>query len=239
MDIVNTGKWSYEEIDTLLIETSTLDYQKRIDFISSLFISTPYKGNTLIGSKDVKEILVINLKEVDCFTYIDYVQAMSMSKSFDDLKEKLRAIRYKDAEVDFFKRRHFFTDWAYSKPSFVTDVTSLIGMESTKKKEKLLNLKKESILYLEGLPLIKRTIYYIPSERVNKSIINSLNTGDFIGIYSHEKGLDVSHVGIFIKKDDGKTLFRHASSFKKKVVEQDFLRYISKTPGIVVLRGIK
>ena len=67
--------------------------------------------------------------------------------------------------------------------------------------------------------------------------MNSLKTGDYIGIYSTVHGLDVSHVGIVIR--DGETIFlRHASSQKKyrKVIDQDLKEYILNKPGIIVLR---
>jgi hypothetical protein len=64
-----------------------------------------------------------------------------------------------------------------------------------------------------------------------------MRTGDYVGIYSEIKGLDVSHVGIVIKDGD-KIYLRHASSQKKqrKVVDQDFKDYIFKKPGIIVFR---
>jgi hypothetical protein len=61
--------------------------------------------------------------------------------------------------------------------------------------------------------------------------------GDYTGIYSDLKGLDVSHVGIIIK--DGVNVYlRHASSQKEysKVIDQDFRKYMVDKPGIIVLR---
>ena len=57
------------------------------------------------------------------------------------------------------------------------------------------------------------------------------------GIYSNRPDLDVSHVGIVIR-DGNKLLFRHASSASrhKKVIDEDFMKYVSSKPGIIVLR---
>jgi len=67
--------------------------------------------------------------------------------------------------------------------------------------------------------------------------MDRLKTGDYAGIYSVTEGLDVSHVGIIIKKGDNIYL-RHASSQKeiRKVVDQDFRKYIVGKPGIIILR---
>ena len=61
--------------------------------------------------------------------------------------------------------------------------------------------------------------------------------GDYIGIYTHIEGLDVTHVGILIKKE-GKAYLRHASSKKEflKVIDEPFESYIKNTPGFIVLR---
>jgi hypothetical protein len=80
-------------------------------------------------------------------------------------------------------------------------------------------------------------VRYIPSSLLHDQIINRIETGDYVGIYSDCKGLDVTHVGIFIKQR--KSLFlRHASSVqeKRKVVDQDFIEYVKNKPGIVVFR---
>ena len=82
-----------------------------------------------------------------------------------------------------------------------------------------------------------REIRYISSKHIDEEVLLRLSMGDYIGIYSQLKGLDVSHVGIFIK-DGNRTLLRHASSATKnrKVMDEDFMEYITEKPGIVVLR---
>ena len=65
-----------------------------------------------------------------------------------------------------------------------------------------------------------------------------LRTGDYIGIYTHLAGLDVTHTGIFIMTENGPML-RNASSRKEnmKVMDSPFMDYVINTPGIVVLRA--
>ncbi|MCX8070059.1 MAG: DUF1460 domain-containing protein [Thermodesulfovibrionales bacterium] len=235
-EYIDTGKWTIEQIDLHISNSKNLAYQDRVDYFSNLFIGIPYNDKTLLGSKDKEEIFVINFREVDCFTYIDYVFALSISSNFIEFKDNLKKIRYKKGKLDFLNRRHFFTDWSYSEPTYVEDITHKIGQDNVKRETKNLNYKTKTNRYLKGLPLVKRVVQFIPSHLVNQTILDNLQTGDYIGIFSNEKGLDVSHVGILIKKTQNKVLFRHASSLKSKVVEEDFLKYISKKPGIVVLR---
>ncbi|MFB8942206.1 N-acetylmuramoyl-L-alanine amidase-like domain-containing protein [Xanthomonas arboricola] len=69
--------------------------------------------------------------------------------------------------------------------------------------------------HLPGLPVVDRAVTYIPTEHIDGSVIRKLRTGDFIGIYTHLAGLDVTHVGFFVMTDTGPVL-RNASSRKGK-----------------------
>ncbi len=237
-EIIITGRWTLDALDSLLKKLSTIDSTgSRIDFISEHFLGFPYKENTLIGSTDVPEIFIINLEAVDCFTFIEYAEAMRLSRSFAEFKQNLLRIRYQDGEVEYKKRNHFFTDWGQYNSGFVKDITSEIGDNNTVVVEKVFNLKEDKTSFLPGIDPIIRKVQYIPSKYINDETIQKLKTGDYIGIYTDKSGLDVSHVGIFIKKDKI-TVLRHASSVKtaRKVIDQDFKKYIVAKPGIVVLR---
>lgn len=88
------------------------------------------------------------------------------------------------------------------------------------------------------MPVVKRSITYIPSRRVDNKVVSQLRTGDYIGIYASLPGVDVTHVGVFIMTDKGPVL-RNASSRKEneKVVDSPFFEYVARKPGIVVFRA--
>ena len=204
----------------------------RIDFISARFLGVSYGASTLIGSPEVPEVLVINLQEVDCFTYLDYVESMRLSRTFSEFRFHLRRLRYKSGKVAYGARRHFFTDWAASVR--VQDVTGAIGGERATAVSKTLNRKGGGSI-LPGIPPIGRKIVFIPADRLDAWALDGLRTGDYVGIYAPAEGLDVSHVGICIRREN-RILLRHASSIAQKVIDQDFKPYIEGKPGIVVLR---
>lgn len=230
------GKWTQEALNKILLKASEIkDLGERIDFISRRFLGIPYKGSTLTGGKDTPEIFAMNLREVDCFTFLDYVEAMSLSGSFQEFKENLKKVRYWSGKVSYESRNHFFTDWLERSGDFVADVTEKIGEKRMVEVEKTLNLKEDGSCFLPGIRPSQRVVAYIPSNAIDSSVLDKLRTGDYIGVYSPVKGLDVSHVGIFIKDGD-EIYLRHASSLKKKVLDEDFRDYIAGKPGIVVLR---
>ena len=235
---ITLGKWSALDWDSLLRESSKIDDAgKRIDFLSKKFFNTQYSRSTLIGDVNLPEVFVINFEGVDCFTFLDYIEAMRFSGSFAEFKERLKKIRYRSGEVSFENRNHFFTDWKEFNQGFVDDVTAQIGGETVKRAKKMLNRKRGGVNLLPGIDYKQREIIYIPSDIVDAAVLDRLMTGDYVGIYTRKLGLDVSHVGIIIR-DKKKVYFRHASSGLRyrKVIDQDFRKYIDGKPGIVVLR---
>ena len=240
-ELILLGKWTTEGLTFILQEAVEIEEPGlRIDFLSRYFLETLYQESTLKGDINTQEVLVINLEGVDCFTFLDYVESMRQSSSFQEFRENLKRVRYKGGEVSFKKRNHFFTDWIENDSPFVDDVTELIGGKNAISLKKLLNEKEDGTFLLSGIQPREHVIHYIPAIAVDDLIINKLRTGDYIGLYSTKKGLDVSHVGIFIREKNNIYL-RHASSLEKhrKVVDQDFKEYIAKKPGIIVFRSKK
>ncbi len=236
--IFKLGPWSEEDLNGLMQRSSKIqDVGERIDFLSGKFLRTKYEESTLVGDVNQPEELVIDLEGMDCFTYIDYVEAMQLSDNYPMFVKNIQRIRYQSGEVDYSKRNHFFTDWAVYNDDGVVDVTKEVGGQKTRTAKKLLNRKDDGTYYLPGIPVKERMVNYIPSEYIDKTIIGRLKTGDYIGIYSDKDGLDVSHTGILIKKRDG-VFLRHASSRKnnRRVVDEELITYINDKPGVVVLR---
>ncbi|MGE5694910.1 MAG: N-acetylmuramoyl-L-alanine amidase-like domain-containing protein, partial [Candidatus Sericytochromatia bacterium] len=89
-------------------------------------------------------------------------------------------------------------------------------------------------------PVVARTVSYIPSRHVDTSVLGRLRTGDYIGAYAQDGGLDVTHIGIFVDTPEGPIL-RNASSLPatNKVVDTPLLDYLRTVPGIVVLRPVQ
>ncbi|KWX67709.1 DUF1460 domain-containing protein [Mycobacterium sp. NAZ190054] len=208
------------------------------DPLSARFLGTPYGAGTLIGSATEPEQLVVDLERVDCFTYADYVEALKRAHDRDGFLTGLAEVRYKDGIVSFANRRHFFTDWAAAAPPVATDVTARLSGDAVRT-TKNLNSKDSGGVYLPGLPVVPRTVTYIPSDRVTDDVVAGLRTGDYLGAYAGDGGLDVTHVGIFVDTPDG-PIFRNASSVSTDdaVVDTPLSAYLRTVPGIVVLRPL-
>ncbi|MFF0455445.1 DUF1460 domain-containing protein [Nocardia africana] len=207
-----------------------------LDLLSQQFLGTPYAPNTLIGSPTQPERLVADFRQVDCFTFLDYVEALSRTTDRNRFEANLIDTRYAAAQIDYTRRKHFFTDWAQVADVAAIDITANLSPAAVTV-PKHLNAKADGGVYLPGIPVVDRDITYIPSEAVDQGVINALRTGDYIGAYADQPGLDVSHVGILISTTSG-PVFRNASSLavNNKVVDTPLDEYLQSVPGIVVLR---
>jgi len=235
---INLGKWTEEGLGLLLNEASGIRAAgERIAFLSRHFLKTAYKESTLIGDANTPEVFVINLETVDCFTFLDYIEAMRRSDSFIGFRENLKKVRYQSGMIAYKNRNHFFSDWREFNSAMVEDVTEKISYGNSQKVVKRLNRKDDGTYFLPGISVREREFAYIHADALDDEVIDNLGTGDYVGMYSKLEGLDVSHAGIIIREHDRSKL-RHASSLQKhrRVMDEDLRKYLKGKPGIIVLR---
>ena len=233
---VDLGRWKLDEFEKMIVKATQIQsIGRRIDFISRQFLGVSYRERTLVGDDKTPERFVVNLSGVDCFTFIDYVEALCISNSFLSFQENLIHTRYRSGIVAFDQRNHFFTDWIVANRTFVEEVTKKVGGRYALFSKKILNLKRDRVFYVPRIKPVERTIYYIPAKSIEDIVLRNCRTGDYIGIYTDSPGLDVTHVGIFIRKK-GTAHFRHASPVYGKVIDQEFEGYMVGKPGFLILR---
>ena len=227
--------------DAALQATARLDDPgERVVQISARFLGTPYRANTLGGGPAIPEQLTIRLEAVDCFTLLDYVEALRRSATPAEFRTHLVAVRYRDGIIAWDHRRHFFTDWVAAPGGPVVNLTAKIGGKSTRQPLKQLNRRADGTRYLPGVAVQERPVRFIPAAALDDSVLKRLRPGDYLGIYAPEAGLDVSHVGIVVRTDDNKLLLRHASSRREagRVIDSDLRAYLAGKPGIIILRPV-
>lgn len=236
-----------------------LPLNERIVAIGQFFINTPYKGGTLeINSR---EQLVVNLRELDCVTFVDNVLALALLERYDSQQteaylKNLQRIRYRNGEItDYTARLHYSTDWLYemSQAGMLKDITrenggipfpNNVGFIS-RNWQKYPVLKQDSTL-VEKIVRIENNInnrkyYYIPKDQVS-SVAGQIRTGDIILITTNKKGLDTAHVGIAIEQE-GQIHLLHASLSARKVVISEntlpeYLQGIRSHSGIIIARPV-
>lgn len=69
-----------------------LDSEQRVKLITAMFLGTPYNDRTLNSHDSEKESLVVNLKSMDCMTFIEYTEALKQSDNYDDFISNLKRL---------------------------------------------------------------------------------------------------------------------------------------------------
>lgn len=209
----------------------------RISSISGYFLGTPYLADSLIGGPAQAEQLVLRLDGFDCFTFLDTVEALRRSNAAGDFPGQMVEVRYRNGKISYENRRHFFSDWVSEHGSPVRDVTALVSQGRTIYAHKNLNARADGTRWLPGIGVVPRTIVYIPSSELDKTLLAALEPGDYVGVFSQRPGLDVSHTGLIVKAG-ATVMLRHASSREgvQRVIDEELVAYMQGKTGLLVYR---
>ena len=239
---VGEVRWHNENTDTIRItevlnETAMHEFANpsvRVGYIARKFIGTPYVAHTLEGEK---ELLTVNMDELDCTTFVDVALAMAYTvgehrTSWQDFLFNLQRMRYRNGEIDgYASRLHYNCDWAIDNihRGNITDVTS--NFSKCKYQVRSINFMSghrdsyaalaDSASYarvrdIENGYRNHRFPYIKTVDLASKEINSRLREGDILAFVSKLKDLDVTHMGIVVK-ENGETRVLHASMTNGKV----------------------
>lgn len=227
-----------------------------VAIIGKSFLETPYVAKTL--ELPGKEQVVINLKGLDCTTFVESVLAITLTLKqgkfkFDEVTSTLESMRYLNGRnTGYGSRLHYFSDWIFEneKAGRLTHLSqSLGGIKSPNVPSfmsanptsypQLVEPKNLASIQEREAILASRETYFVPKEKIHL-IENMLQNGDIIAITTPIKTLDVVHVG-FALEQEGRIHLMHASSVSKKVEISklpipEFLMQNRSQTGILVSR---
>ena len=261
-------KIQYEKSDSLKVVSLLSDARRQpagtnfTIFFARRLKGIPYVGHTLEVNKT--EQLVINLRQLDCTTYVENVVALTMCMkqkkyTFSDFCYNLRSLRYRgNSAPDYTKRLHYFTDW-------IEDNTGKgVCHEVQSPNPPFSAVQKINVYYMSANPdkykIMREHPEYIPQIAASEKAINgkqyrfipktqakdspqlraAVKDGDIIALTSAVGGLDIQHVGFAVWHSDGLHLL-NASSLRRKTVEEpmtiyNYLQKQRKMTGFRVIR---
>ena len=218
----------------------------------------PYVGGTLDRTED--EELIVNLRELDCTTFVEQVLALSECAgkgytTFNDFVQQLLHVRYIGGKAEYTKRQHYFTVWINdnAKEGLVEDIqepnppfTSVqkIKIDYMTTHQSSYKMLKAHPEWSEGISELENSVNgksyrFIPKESIvnTKLMRSTVHDGDIIAIITNKKGLDTTHIGIAVWHKDGLHLI-NASSIHKKVIDEPMLlrTYMRKHPVQIGIR---
>lgn len=235
---------------------------ERIILIAKDFIGKKYTAKTLENPE--KEECIINVNEVDCFTFVEAVininrMITQQDYNAENLINYVEQMRYRKnsnfKHLLYTDRLHYTGEWLIQNKDLgiFDDVSEKLGGEKIKFDLDFMSTHPDYYPALVAHPehiqkiaaiekeVSARTFYYIPKSRVEKAELG-LQSGDIVLITSYKKGLDFTHLGFAYKDRDSKkdVRFLHASSKQKEVIiDQSISNYLNNDKrliGITVYR---
>lgn len=221
----------------------------------------PYVAKTL--DRNSHERLVVNLRELDCTTYVETVLALAVCTDshltdFGSYCDILRQIRYQDGIVSYASRLHYFTGWITDnmRMGFVYEIQEpnppFSGVQTVR--TDYMSRHPQYYPMLCQNPSLVRNISdmeksltglrrrYIPKSDIADTPLfrKTIHDGDIIAIVTSKSGLDTSHIGIAVWHKDGLHML-NASQIHHKVVEEPMLlrTYMQKHPSQVGIRIVR
>ena len=243
---VNLNKVQYTKGDSSKVVSLIRDARRQprntntVIYLARRLRSLPYVAKTL--EKNKYELLVVNLRQLDCTTYVENVLAMYLcvkygKLNFSDFCNYLREIRYDNGNVSYTSRLHYFSQWIDENtgmgfvkevqspnPPFTAVHTINIGyMSAHPDKYPMINRRPELIKRIKKMEdkINGRTYRYIPKTSIANTTLmrRTVHDGDIIAITTRKAGLDISHIGFAVWHKDGLHLL-NASMLRKRVVEE-------------------
>jgi hypothetical protein len=239
-------RWAFSE------RLDTLPLGEIVARLGRTFVGTTYTPGVL--EAEGPEHLVVNLRELDCVTYVENMLAMARlikarSVDFNAYKAQLVRIRYRGGVLDGYPSRlHYFSDWIHDNglKGVVRDLTRELG--GTRRAERINFMSTHPSSYrqladpaiLAAIQLTETTIngrsrHFIPQDRIAR-IEDRIQEGDIIAMTSTVKGLDVVHTGIAVRVG-GRVHLMHAP-LVGKAVEISELPLAERVQGIASQDGI-
>ena len=207
------------------------DFGQRLSNAAKAALGTPYaagplgEGPTGVYDQDP----LIDPTKVDCVTYVE--QSIAQAAAPDKPLPALTALRYKNAQINFAARNHFwFTDWLENN-AFCKDITQKLGVKTTPLTR---TISRRDFFARVNAPNLgqattdrKVTICYIAPEDA-PSALQELPSPALITFIGKIDWLFALHCGLYIKDEQDQGKLHHASSKAGKVVAVDLPQYLAE-----------
>jgi hypothetical protein len=226
--------------------------------LAETFVGTTYTPGTL--DVDGPEALVINLRELDCVTFIENVLALahmvrSGADDFATFEAALTRVRYRGGRLAGYPSRlHYFSEWIFDGEAkgLLRDITAELGgvrdpepvnfmTSNADAYPQLTDARNvEAIRGIEAA-LTGRPRFYIPQDRI-AAVEARIRDGDIIAARSTIAGLDIAHTGFALWRDGRLHLLHaplvgsHVEISERPLAER--IRRIPAQDGIMVARPL-
>ncbi|MFM1920519.1 MAG: D-alanyl-D-alanine carboxypeptidase/D-alanyl-D-alanine-endopeptidase [Candidatus Hydrogenedentota bacterium] len=212
-------------------ESAAVTFEARLTETVRRSVGTAYTDGPLGEGPGAKydDDPLVNLREVDCVTFIEQSLAFSAASSYDAAVDLLQSIRYKGGKIDYGTRNHFFVaDWLKNNGRWCRDISGTLGVETiplTRTVDRAGFFKRLDAEEVgAGLQPEAVTVNLIPSSQA-EAAEKTLPNACIITFVGKAEWLFALHCGLWLKDAEGGKLY-HASSQSGQVVAVDLSDYV-------------
>ena len=230
------------------------------------FVGTAYVPATL--EVEGPERLVVNLRQLDCVTFVENVLALGRfvhlhdpsvledeERLRDEYRRLLTGIRYRGARLEGYPSRlHYFSEWIADNEArgLVRDVSRELGGVADETPIDFMSTHPDAYRQLSEPGVVDeiarteerlsaRPRYYIGEEHI-EAAAHGIADGDIIAATSTVAGLDIAHTGLALVRD-GSVFLLHAPLVGSEVQISEVplserVRRIGGQDGIMVARPL-
>lgn len=173
------------------------------------------------------------------------------SGDFAALADELRQSRYRDGRVGCYgDRLHYTSEWILQgeRRGTLREITAELGGLPYDHPVSYMSTHSEAYPRMDDPEAIRAAearinavqVYYIPKEKV-ASVLDSIQSGDILCFVSALEGLDILHVGLALRENNGHVRILHASSAAGKVLvdPKTLPQYLEGRRSIAGLRVLR
>lgn len=259
LSIIPSLSWAQVTLDTVL----PTFYDKTRGYEAAYVAGTCEPKELPADLEMAQEPLIINLQEVDCTTFVEYVTAcilggVSQPDADDEgLQRWVERLRYRGGKRgNYATRKHYFSEWISDAAAmgWLTELTP--DLRGAKKLDKRFSFMTAHPEYYPQLmqsaallaevrsveeKLNEQTLYYVPSAQIQLTY-PQLKHGDIVTFVTDREGLDVQHVGFVWRPSpqDTPRLLHASSALGHVTISRESLQgYALKAKRCVGIRVVR
>lgn len=247
------------EIETIFDSIQGIALNKRIEFVSAIFLNTPFRrGDGVVGN--IYRRSMFNFEYFDCLTFVEIVICISLSSNFTEAKFILKRLRYKNDRRMFTDRNYLIhSQWVKNNQKkklirqIFLDMSPELCSSSCNLRMWLINnlhsddrfsnisakvktriaekINRDSLCDIDNNFFVLK---YININNLSLELVNRIPSGTLIAFVQN---CEINHIG-FIVHCNGSAFIRHCGQIYNRVTDDPLSKYVSIISMFQQIQGV-
>lgn len=223
------------EINALLprLHEQFPNFETRLQALAQMRLDTPYEFKAIGDGSGIESRPIFRIDKTNCTVLVLTNMALASALNYQQAESLMIYLNYYPTEgnknqISYENRRHFTADRLLTSEYFDLITTSIAKAEELDTVNLVLNRQSDGSHFLPINWEKEVELPYIPEKFITRQFLDRLPAVCGIGVIQKElfkKGIIIAHEGMLFDEK----YFIHASKFRRKVIQENFLRYCRKT----------